>query len=159
FNADRQPEPVWASDGMQAIFGCSLEEQRAEWDSLVDEEWRPIVAVRHKRLLQGEPQAGETRRQTDTGGAEGADARGIPVRDPKSGVVTGVLGSAYDITTRKLAEQAVRESEAVLRAVTENTPDWLFLVDEGLRVRFMNRPFGRYTSEDVMGRSLLEFIP
>jgi len=53
----------------------------------------------------------------------------------------------------------VRESEAVLRAVTENTPDWLFLVDDSLRVRFMNRPFGQYRSEDVVGRSLLEFIP
>ena len=159
YNADNQPEPVWASDGMQAIFGCSLENQVGKWDSLVDEEWKPIVAARHVRILRGEAQAGETRIHTVTGERKWLYVSTLPVRDPRTGAVTGVLGSAYDITTRKLAEQAVRESEAVLRAVTENTPDWLFLVDESLRVRFMNRPFGQYRAEDVVGRSLLEFIP
>ena len=159
YNENNQPEPVWASDGIQAIFGCSLEDQRGRWDSLVDEEWRPIVAARHVRILRGEPQAGETRIHTINGERKWLYVSTLPVRDPQTGAVTGVLGSAYDITTRKLAEQAVRESEAVLRAVTENTPDWLFLVDESLRVRFMNRQFGQYRSEDVVGRSLLEFIP
>jgi len=159
YNAEGLPEPVWASDGMQAIFGCSLEDQRGRWDSLVDEEWKPIVAARHVRIQRGEPQAGETRIHTITGERKWLYVSTLPVRDPQTGAVTGVLGSAYDVTTRKLAEQAVRESEAVLRAVTENTPDWLFLVDESLRVRFMNRQFGHYRSEDVMGRSLLEFIP
>lgn len=159
YNADNQPEAVWASDGMQAIFGCSLEDQQGRWDSLIDEEWKPIVAARHVRILRGEPQAGETRIHTVTGERKWLYVSTLPVRDPETGAVTGVLGSAYDITTRKLAEQAVRESEAVLRAVTENTPDWLFLVDESLRVKFMNRQFGPYTYQDVMGRSLLEFIP
>jgi PAS domain S-box-containing protein len=159
YNAELQPEPIWASDGMQAIFGCSLEDQQGRWDSLIDEEWRPIVAARHVRILQGEPQAGETRIHTISGERKWLYVSTLPVRDPQTGAVTGVLGSAYDITTRKLAEQAVRESEAVLRAVTENTPDWLFLVDETLRVRFLNRKFGPFRSEDVMGQSLLEFIP
>jgi PAS domain S-box-containing protein len=159
YNANNEPEPVWASDGMQAIFGCSLEDQCGGWDSLVDEEWKPIVAARHVRILRGEPQAGETRVHTVAGERKWLYVSTLPVRDPRTGAVTGILGSAYDITTRKLAEQAVRESEAVLRAVTENTPDWLFLVDDSLRVRFMNRPFGQYRSEDVVGRSLLEFIP
>jgi PAS domain S-box-containing protein len=159
YNADNQPEPVWASDGMRAIFGVSLEDQGGEWDSLIDEQWKPVVAARHVRILRGEPQAGETRIHTVTGEQKWLSVSMLPVRDPRTGAITGVLGSAYDITTRKLAEQAVRESEAVLRAVTENTPDWLFLVDELLHVRFMNRPFGQYRSENVVGRSLLEFIP
>jgi PAS domain S-box-containing protein len=159
YDTNRQPQPVWASDGMQAIFGCSLEEQQGNWDSLIDEEWRPIAAARHERILRGEPQAGETRIHTVSGERKWLYVSTLPVRDPETGAVTGVLGSASDITIRKLAEQALRESEAVLRAVTENTPDWLFLVDDSLHVRFMNRTFGRYTAEDVEGRSLLEFIP
>jgi PAS domain S-box-containing protein len=159
YNAEGCPIPIWASDGMQAIFGCTLETQQGGWDELVDDEWKPIVAARHARILRGEPQAGETRIHTVTGERKWLYVSTLPVRDPQTGSVTGVLGSAYDITTRKLAEQAVRESEAVLRAVTENTPDWLFLVDESLHVRFMNRQFGVYRSEDVMGCSLLQFIP
>jgi PAS domain S-box-containing protein len=159
YNADGHPEPIWASDGMQAIFGVSLEEQQGGWDSLIDEEWREIVAARHVRIRRGEPQAGETRIHTVSGERKWLYVSTLPVRDPQTGFVTGVLGSAYDVTTRKLAEQAVRESEAVLRAVTENTPDWLFLVDESLHVRFMNRQFGAFRCEEVVGRSLLEFIP
>src|SRR3984957_18159483 len=60
---------------------------------------------------------------------------------------------------RKVAEGALRKSEAVLRAVTENTPDWLFLLDETLHVRFMNRPFGPNRPELVLGRAFLDFIP
>ena len=159
YDADNQPQPIWASDGMQAIFGVSMEDQAGGWDALIDDEWKPIVAARHARILLGEPQAGETRVHTVSGERKWLYVSTVPVRDPETGVVTGVLGSASDITTRKLAEQAVRESEAVLRAVTENTPDWLFLVDESLRVRFMNRQFGPHRSEEVVGHSLLEFIP
>lgn len=60
---------------------------------------------------------------------------------------------------RKAAEEAIRKSEAILRAVTENTPDWLFLLDENLCVRFMNRPFGQNRPEIVLGRAFLDFVP
>jgi PAS domain S-box-containing protein len=159
YHPDGRTEPVWASDGIQSIFGSLLSELAGDWQALVDEEWQPIVAARHEKLFRGEPQAGELRVHTLTGEQKWLYVSSLPVRDPVTGVVTGVLGSASDITTRKLAEQAVRESEAVLRAVTENTPDWLFLVNESLQVRFMNRPFGPYTADAVIGRSLLEFIP
>jgi two-component system, NarL family, sensor histidine kinase UhpB len=57
------------------------------------------------------------------------------------------------------AEEAVRKSEAILRAVTENTPDWLFLLDENLHVRFMNRPFGPNRPDIVLGRAFLDLVP
>src|ERR1700761_1624890 len=59
----------------------------------------------------------------------------------------------------RTAEEAVRKSEAILRAVTENTPDWLFLLDETLHVRFMNRPFGPNRPDVVLGQAFLDFVP
>jgi two-component system sensor histidine kinase UhpB len=161
FSAAGKPEPVWASEGIEAILGCTLEEteRRGGFDSLTDEEWKPLARARQARLLQGEAQSGELRMRSIAGERKWLHISMQPVLDPRTHAVTGVVGSAYDITTRKVAEQAVRESEAVLRAVTENTPDWLFLIDQNLRVRFMNRPFGPNRPENVLGRGLLEFIP
>jgi PAS domain S-box-containing protein len=59
----------------------------------------------------------------------------------------------------RLSEFRCRQSEAVLRAVTENTPDWLFLLDEALRVQFMNRPFGQNRPELAVGCDFLDFVP
>jgi PAS domain S-box-containing protein len=152
-------EGIWASDGMEEIFGFTLDDHRGGWGDLLDEESKPIVAARQARIQAGEPQRGELRARTTKGEWKWLYVSSLPVRDPQSGAVTGVLGSVYDISERKRAEQAARKSEAVLRAVTENTPDWLFLVDDSLCVRFLNKPFPEYRSEDVLGRNLLDFIP
>jgi PAS domain S-box-containing protein len=75
---------------------------------------------------------------------------------------SGVLPNGQDelvwreFRHRTLASMA---PEAILRAVTENTPDWLFLLDENLCVQFMNRPFGPNRPESVLGRYFLDFVP
>ena len=160
-NPDGTAAPDWASDGIEAVFGCKYEEIEGHggWYGLLDEDYRPIAAARQAGLAMGEPQSGETKVHTVQGQTKWLHVNMLPVRDPQTGRVTGVLGSAYDITTRKLAEQARLESEAVLRAVTQNTPDWLFLVDENLIVRFVNRQFGPYDTDTMAGRRLLDLVP
>lgn len=161
YNALGRPEAVWASDGVEAVLGCTLEEteRRGGWDALIDDAWKPVARARQARLRQGEPQSGEVRVRTVSGEQKWLQMSLQPVRDPRTRAVTGVVGSAYDITTRKVAEEALRKSEAVLRAVTENTPDWLFLLDEHLCVQFMNRPFGENRPETVRGHAFLDFVP
>ena len=138
------------------------------WNSRVHPEDLPRVLTSVNEVIEGRRMMfeAEYRLRHEDGSWRWVLDRGrAPERDDNRRA-TRMVGFLVDITdrvqetaTRKLAEQAVRESEAVLRAVTENTPDWLFLVDETLSVRFMNRPFGPHRSEDVVGRSLLEFIP
>jgi PAS domain S-box-containing protein len=158
---DGTPEPDWASEGIEAVLGCKYEDVAGHggWLELIDESYRPIALARQARLAMGEPQSGETKIRTVQGETKWMHVNMLPVRDPQTGQVTGVLGSAYDITTRKLAEQALLKSEAVLRAVTQNTPDWLFLVDGHLNVQFVNRQFGRHRPEAMLGRGLLDFVP
>ena len=160
-NPDGTAAADWASEGIEAVFGCKYEEidSHGGWFALLDEQYRPIAAARQARLAMGEPQSGETKVHTVQGETKWLHVNMLPVRDPQTGRVTGVLGSAYDITTRKLAEQARLESEAVLRAVTQNTPDWLFLVDESLVVRFVNRQFGPHEPVTMVGRPLLDLVP
>ena len=50
---------------------------------------------------------------------------GSPYRD-ESGKVIGVIGVARDITERKIAEWALKESEQRYRIIADNTYDWEF---------------------------------
>lgn len=161
FNERHRPHAVWASQGVEAILGCTLEEteRRGGWDALIEDAWKPVARARQAQLLQGKAQSGELLVRAISGERKWLQISLQPVFDPHTQHVTGVVGSAYDITTRKLTEEALRKSEAVLRAVTENTPDWLFLIDERLGVQFMNRPFGKNRPEIVRGRSVLDFVP
>ena len=55
-----------------------------------------------------------------------------------------VIGATYEVTGRRDAEDALRASEAVLRSVSENSPDYIVVADSSLNVTFVNRgPRGR----------------
>jgi PAS domain S-box-containing protein len=54
------------------------------------------------------------------------------------------IGATYEVTARRDAEDALRASEAVLRSVSENSPDHIVVADANLNVTFVNRsPRGR----------------
>lgn len=61
----------------------------------------------------------------------------VPLLD-NDGRVYQVIGLAQDITERKRAEDAIRESEARFRLAVDNIPAWLFILDADLRFQFVN---------------------
>jgi PAS domain S-box-containing protein len=62
-----------------------------------------------------------------------------------------VVGSLHDITERKSAEERVRESEARFRAIADDAPVLLDLMDTNHKLVFANRQFLQFC-----GRSLAE---
>ena len=78
---------------------------------------------------------------------------GRPVID-SAGELVEYLGTAVDITERKRAEQALRESEEQWKAVFENNPTMYFMVDAGGAIVSVN-PLGAeqlgFTVEDLIG--------
>ena len=66
------------------------------------------------------------------------DTTKVPLAD-KTGAVYGVLGVYEDVTERKRAEIALRDSEAMLQAIIDTEPECVKLLDAGGRLILMNR--------------------
>lgn len=60
-----------------------------------------------------------------------------PVRS-EDGEITGYLGVAQDITERRKAETALKESEERFRSLVESTTDWVWETDEQHRFRWFS---------------------
>jgi PAS domain S-box-containing protein len=73
----------------------------------------------------------------------------------ENGEITGVIGLSLDITERKKAEEALRESEEKYRSLVESTEDSIYLVDRECAYLFMNKiHLSRFSvkANEVIGR-------
>ena len=61
-----------------------------------------------------------------------------------------------DITERKNAEDALRESEGKLNAMLQSIPDIMSMMDEELTIRWANEPAKRYFGKDIVGKKCYE---
>jgi len=74
----------------------------------------------------------------------------IPYRDEEGNII-GTMGISRDITDRKRAEDALKESEEKFRALAEQSPSIIF-INKGGRVVYANKK-----CEEVMGHTRDEF--
>jgi len=76
------------------------------------------------------------------------------------GEVTGSIGIMLDITERKLAEEALRQSEAMSRGMIETAATGIYLLDEG-RFVYVNRrleEISGYTADELIGMRAIDYI-
>lgn len=77
------------------------------------------------------------------------------------GQITEIKGYVYDITERKKAEQALKESEELLHVITDNVQAIISIVNKNFEYIFVNQKcteyFGKSKSE-ILGKRSIEII-
>ncbi|MBN2515796.1 MAG: PAS domain S-box protein [Deltaproteobacteria bacterium] len=77
------------------------------------------------------------------------------------GAIIGFRGIGRDITDRKLAEEALRKSEAKYRELVENANSIILRRDMGGRITFINefaQSFFGYTEDEILGQNVVGTI-
>jgi two-component system, cell cycle sensor histidine kinase and response regulator CckA len=139
---DTIPQRVFWKDLDSVFVGCNVPQARdAGYDdpaALIgrtdyDLPWKSLAdkyrADDREVMTTGIPKVNYEEIQIRPDGSEGwVRVSKFPLRDV-TGQVIGVLGTYEDITERRRAELALRESEQFLNSIVENIPDMIFVKD------------------------------
>ena len=117
----------------------------------------------HRKLVKGEIPSYqiEKRYVRKDGSIVWCELYRSAVRDAE-GKTLYTIGAVSNITTRKLAEEALRESEESYRILAETASDAIIRIDETSTIRFVNtaaeRIFG-YAMQEMVGQPLMMLMP
>jgi PAS domain S-box-containing protein len=152
-------------DKIERLTGYSKEDfnsRRLTWRDLIPAEELPYVKRVFQDALESDGSYFREHRIKKKGGdCAWVQCRGRIFMDDK-GVVDYINGVTYDITARKEAEAALRESEERYRLMAENVRDLIWTTDLDLRFTYVSpsiRHVLGFTPEEIIGKSIGEFLP
>src|SRR6185295_10459289 len=142
FDWDLSNDRVFHSRQAQEFFGLQAAESwraRREWAAMIRHhpEDLPRIRAAIRRHLKGETPTFdiEYRVVPPEGEVRWLRQRGVLRRDA-SGKAYRMAGSIEDVTERKVAAEALRESETRFRGLTALWSDWYWRQDEHLRFTY-----------------------
>ncbi len=160
---------VYYSPGLWAMLGYDhgrMPGTVEAWQTLIHPEDLPLYRRRTESQLSGvstfiEP---EYRVRARNGDWRWIYARSKSVAIGANGKPTRIIGTVQDITLRREAEEALRESQAATRKlslVAARTDNLVMIATIDGRIEWVNESFSRvmeYTLPEVVGRNPMDFM-
>jgi len=140
------------NDEFIRLFGFSSYDEivgKSVDDLVVPDDAREIAKSITNKVRMGNSVSLETVRQKKDGSLIDVSVLASPIE--VDGKLLGIFGIYRDISERKQAEDAIRESEELFRDLSENSPNMIFINKKG-KVIFANKK-----CEEIMGYKKEEF--
>ena len=159
---DLEGKVTYWNRAAEEIYGWSKEEVIGQTLSefVISEDLRERANEIRTGLREGNTWAGEFIVQRKDGTTFPAIVINTPVHDEQGNLV-GMIGVSTDITERKRAEEALKESEERFRTTFDDAPVGVALVDLGGRRFRANRSLCEMlgcSEEDLLGANYLENV-
>ena len=163
FLDDAQGNAIYVNDRCAELVGLSPKECLGfSWvPSIHPDDRERVIREWAKAVEQGTTFHQEYRWVHGDGSVVSTIGLVAPVRG-EGGEVILFVGKLIDITERKQAEEALRESEARYRELADSIADVFFAMDENLRYTYWNRASEKLTgipAKDAIGKSLYDLFP
>ncbi len=152
------------NEGAERLYGYTAAEAIGlHASTFVPPELQAETEARRARVLQGERVSQlETVRQHKSGRHIEVLATLAPIRDAH-GEIVGVASVTHDITKRKQAEAALRESEYLLQTLLDAMPDHIYFKDRDSRIIRANKAQAAYLGfrdpAEEIGKTDFDFYP
>jgi len=150
----------WITEAFGRSTGYQIEPGKpVDFPELVHPDDVSSVTEAYTALLAGNSVTGEVRIVTRDGERRWLRIYARPEWDDTEERVVRIVGAAQDVTERRQMEDALRESEAKLRSVIENIPDYLVMASPDGTILFMNTTPGTATMQEILSASIYDFLP
>lgn len=134
---------------------------RSTFERIHPDDLGAMIAGFQESMVKGTPRGVTFRYRHASGHYVWLQSHGNLLFD-QNGRITGVVISSRDITKAKMAEEALRESEARFRSLAESTSDWIWEVDSSGRYTYTSPNVTQllgYKPDEVIGKLPSDFMP